>query len=161
MTLQCQLQPAPCGRQLLNCHLLEQQGDVLILDLVRLGQYGTVGVGSTYIRSINVVRLDFNPLYISVPLWAVPPLPDFDPAGHGDLPRGGAPGWGSSLEEQESGGSPCAGARPLVDISAPEPSLVAGNQGKSVAISSPKSRIHPILELQNVRKPEIPNLKLS
>jgi hypothetical protein len=35
---------------------------------------------------------------------------------------------------------------------------VAGIQGKSVAISSTKSHIHPILELQNVRQPEIPNL---
>ena len=56
VTLQCQLLPVPCGRQLLNCHLLEQQGDVLILDLVRLGQYGTVGV--FYSMSRNVVHLD-------------------------------------------------------------------------------------------------------
>ena len=52
VTLQCQLQPAPCGRQLLNCHLLEQQGDILILDLVRLGQYGTVGVGSILVQEM-------------------------------------------------------------------------------------------------------------
>jgi hypothetical protein len=44
VTLQCQLLPVPCGPQLLNCHLLEQQGDVLILDLVRLGHYGTVSL---------------------------------------------------------------------------------------------------------------------
>ena len=38
-TLACQ---GDCGPQVLPCHLVQQRGRVQILDLVRVGHYGTV-----------------------------------------------------------------------------------------------------------------------